>query len=209
MTQPGVATRRIPIPVLCAIFFLSGAAAVIYQLIWQRSLFRIYGTNSESVALVVTAFMLGLGLGSLGGGAVSTSSRVPLPALFGAIELGIGVFGWFSLDLFAALGSVTTAATGFQVGLLVFALVLFPTLLMGATLPILVAYLVSETQNVGRSVGLLYFVNTVGSAAGCFLAALWLLGALGQSGSVRAAAGMNAVAAVGVLSLWAAGGLKR
>jgi len=80
---------------------------------------------------------------------------------------------------------------------------------MGATLPILVAYLVRETRNVGGSVGLLYFVNTVGSAAGCFVAAFCLLRLFGQSGSVRVAAAMNAVAAVTVLAFWTLGRAKR
>ncbi len=209
MTQATPEFRRIPIPALCALFFISGAAAVIYQLVWQRSLFRIYGTNSESVALVVTAFMLGLGLGSLIGGAVSTSTRVPLPAMFGGIEFGIGIFGWFSLGLFSSLAEATWAATGFQIGVLVFVAVLFPTLLMGSTLPILVAYFVRETRNVGTSVGLLYFVNTVGSSAGCLIAAVWLMKMLGQSGSVRVAACLNVLAGGSVLLFWFLGRPRR
>src|SRR6201989_3637133 len=56
------------VKVLCVLFFFSGFPALIYQLTWQRSLFRIFGVNTESVTIVVTAFMLGLGLGSLAGG---------------------------------------------------------------------------------------------------------------------------------------------
>ena len=47
-----------------ALFFISGFPALLYQIVWQRSLFAIYGVNIESVTIVVTAFMLGLGLGS-------------------------------------------------------------------------------------------------------------------------------------------------
>ena len=54
--------------ILCVLFFFSGFPALIYQLTWQRALFRIFGVNIESVTIVVTAFMLGLGLGSLAGG---------------------------------------------------------------------------------------------------------------------------------------------
>ena len=57
--------------VLCVLFFFSGFPALIYQLTWQRALFRIFGVNIESVTIVVTAFMLGLGLGSLVGGWLS------------------------------------------------------------------------------------------------------------------------------------------
>src|ERR1700693_218192 len=80
----------------CLFFFLSGFPALLYQIVWQRALFTIYGVNIESVTVIVTAFMLGLGLGSLGGGWLSNRA-VPLLAVFGAVELGISVFGLFSL----------------------------------------------------------------------------------------------------------------
>jgi len=57
--------------ILCVLFFFSGAPALIYQLTWQRALFLIFGVNIESVTIVVTAFMLGLGIGSLAGGWLS------------------------------------------------------------------------------------------------------------------------------------------
>jgi predicted exporter len=60
------------------IFFASGFPALVYQLVWQRALFAIYGINVESVTVVVTAFMLGLGLGSLAGGVISRIRRLPL-----------------------------------------------------------------------------------------------------------------------------------
>ncbi len=56
---------------LYAVFFVSGFPALIYQIVWQRALFVIYGLDAVSVTIVVTAFMLGLGLGSLAGGALS------------------------------------------------------------------------------------------------------------------------------------------
>jgi hypothetical protein len=86
------------------------------------------------------------------------------------------------------------------VGLAAFALVLVPTLLMGGTLPLLVADAVRRSGNVGRSVGMLYFVNTLGAAAGAFAAGLLLLGALGEEGSVRLAAGVNAGIGAAVLA---------
>src|SRR6266545_1119360 len=82
---------------LYALFFLSGFPALLYQVVWQRALFTIYGVNIESVTVVVSAFMLGLGLGSLGGGWLSERPGMPLLAVFGIAELGIGLFGVFSL----------------------------------------------------------------------------------------------------------------
>lgn len=165
--EPVPNRNSVSLPVICTIFFFSGFPALIYQLVWQRSLFAIYGINVESVTVVVTAFMLGLGLGSLAGGLVSRLKQLLLLVAFALIELGIGAYGYFSLRIFDAVGNATLGAGTLLTGALTFCLVLLPTLLMGATLPILVAHLVRHTGNVGRSVGLLYFVNTLGSAAAC------------------------------------------
>ena len=191
MTEPAQPTDRIPAPVLYAVFLLSGFAAILYQLVWQRSLFRLLGTSSESVTMVVTAFMLGLGLGSVAGGWVSVRSKLALPVVFGLVEIGIGTFGLVSMPLFQWIASVTAAARGLTIGLIAFVAVLIPTLFMGGTLPILVSYLVRRSGNVGKSVGLLYFINTLGSAVGSLAASLWILGLLGQGGSVLLAAVMN------------------
>jgi len=181
------------------VFFLSGFAAILYQLVWQRSLFTIYGTSSESVTIVVTVFMLGLGIGGLLGGALSRSARWSLPVLFGIAELLIGAFGLGSLQLFRWAASVTADALQLEVGFIAFAILLFPTILMGATLPMLAAYAVGRTRNVGRSVGMLYFVNTFGSAAGCVAASAFVFAHLGQEGAVRLAAGVNFAVAACVL----------
>src|SRR5437868_8144302 len=88
---------------LYLMFFLSGFPALIYQIVWQRTLFAIYGVNIESVTVVVSAFMLGLGLGSLAGGRISRSPTAPLLLLFGGIELGIAAYGVASLPVFHAV----------------------------------------------------------------------------------------------------------
>src|SRR5471032_1817148 len=81
---------------LCALFFFSGFPALIYQLTWQRELFRIFGVNTESVTIVVTAFMLGLGLGSLAGGWISKRSGLQLLPLLATIEIITAAFGLVS-----------------------------------------------------------------------------------------------------------------
>ena len=86
------------------LFFFSGFPALIYQLTWQRALFRIFGVNIESVTIVVTAFMLGLGLGSLAGGGCRKRRRIPLLPLLAAIELMTGAFGLASLQIFDFVG---------------------------------------------------------------------------------------------------------
>jgi spermidine synthase len=199
--KPAPAGRGVlPEAQLYAIFFVSGFAAILYQLIWQRALFTLYGTSSEAVTVVVTVFMLGLGLGSLAGGALSRSARFPLPLLFALAEVVIGAFGLASLPLFRWVASLTPGAAGMQVGLPAFALLLVPTLCMGATLPLLAAYAIARLHSVGRALGMLYFVNTLGSAAGCVAAAVYAFGALGQSGSVQLAAAANFAAAAWVIA---------
>ena len=193
--------KRISAGLLYPVFLVSGFAAILYQLVWQRALFRLLGTSSESVTLIVTAFMLGLGLGSLAGGGLSAKPGRPLALIFGLAELGIGAFGLFSLPLFGWIAAETPEASGLSIGLVAFVAVLIPTLLMGGTLPILVAFLVRRSGNVGRSVGMLYFVNTLGSALGSLAAAAWILGALGQSASVLLAAGLNLAASLSVIAV--------
>lgn len=182
--------------VLSILFFVSGFAALVYQVVWQRTLFAIYGINIESVTVVVTAFMLGLGLGSLAGGAVSKEPRRPVVLLFGLVEATIGVFGAFSLPLFRAVGHATLALSAPAVAAVTFLLILLPTMLMGSTLPLLVAHFTRLSNNVGRSVGLLYFINTLGSALASVVAVLVLLPQFGQLRAVYAAALLNGVAAV-------------
>ena len=185
---------------LAALFFISGMPALVYQIAWQRSLFAIYGINIESVTVVVTAFMLGLGLGSLLGGVLSRQRRMPRLVLFGVLEIGIGLFGLASLSIFEWVAVGTAGRAPLITGLSTFGLLLLPTLLMGATLPVLTAHLVERSRHVGRSVGLLYFANTLGSGVACFVAAFVLMGALGLSGSVLVAAAGNI--AVGLIAVF-------
>ncbi len=176
---------------LYAIFVVSGFAALLYQVVWQRTLFAIYGINIESVTVIVTAFMLGLGLGSLLGGFLSRDAKRPALLLFSVVETSIGLYGFASLGIFRWVGSFTLGAPAVVTFFIAFALVLLPTVLMGATLPLLVAHSVRRSGNVGRSVGVLYFVNTLGSAVASAVAVFFLLGTLGQKRTVAVAASLN------------------
>jgi spermidine synthase len=173
------------------LFFFSGFPALIYQIVWQRALFLIYGVNVESVAVVVAAFMLGLGLGSLLGGQLSVMFPQHAIILFGVAELGIAIFGLKSLDLFHWAAKYTAGASLGHTVIFSLLLLLIPTMLMGATLPLLVTHLVRTSKDVGHSVGTLYFVNTLGSAVACYFAAILLMRSFGQSGSVSLAACIN------------------
>jgi spermidine synthase len=187
--------------ILCVLFFFSGFPALIYQLTWQRALFRIFGVNSESVTIVVTAFMLGLGLGSLAGGWVSKRRQISLLPLLAAIELATATFGIISLGAFEQIGALIVDWPLPAVAAVNLLLVLIPTLLMGATLPILVSYLVRRSGEVGGTVGLLYYVNTMGAGAACLLCSAVLFPFLGMQRAVLVAVGVNVAVALCAIAI--------
>jgi predicted membrane-bound spermidine synthase len=184
---------------MALLFWASGFAALIYQVVWQRALFGIFGVNQESVTLIVSAFMLGLGLGSLAGGALSKWRR-PL-FLFALAELSVGAFGLVSLPVFRAVGELTQDAPPSLVLAISFLTALVPTLAMGATLPLLVAHGVGRSDE-GLSVRRLYFVNTLGSAAAAVVTVAWLLPGLGAARTTWFAALINLIVGGGALLVW-------
>uniref|UniRef100_A0A973WA85 Uncharacterized protein n=1 Tax=Bradyrhizobium septentrionale TaxID=1404411 RepID=A0A973WA85_9BRAD len=184
---------------LCVLFFFSGFPALIYQLTWQRSLFRIFGVNTESVTIVVTAFMLGLGLGSLAGGWISKRQNVKPLLLLGMIELMTAAFGLVSLMIFEQVGYLVADLPLVAMAAINLGLVLIPTLLMGATLPILVAYLARTSGQIGSAVGTLYFINTLGAGAACLACATILFPFFGMHAAVSIAAGINIVVGIGAI----------
>ncbi|HMS15844.1 MAG TPA: fused MFS/spermidine synthase [Planctomycetota bacterium] len=186
---------------LPAVFFASGFAALVYQIAWQRALFLIFGIHTESVTVIVTAFMLGLGLGSLLGGRLSRRGQQASLYAFGVLEAGIGAFGILSLTLFRWVGDLALLSSPWVTGLATMLLLLLPTLLMGATLPILVSWMVTHTGNVGRSVGGLYAVNTFGSALASLLTAVLLFPLFGLRGSILFAAAINLLVSLTVVIL--------
>src|SRR4030081_3501596 len=134
--------RNRPITWIHLLFFFSGFPALVYQIVWQRALFAIYGLTIQSVTIVVSGFMLGLGLGSLVGGRLSNSSRLSPIILFALAELLTGIFGIVSLQVFHRIAAFTAGRSLLQTGLVSFFVIVLSTLLMGATLPLLVEYLV-------------------------------------------------------------------
>ena len=181
---------------LGAVFFSSGFAALLYQITWQRALYTVFGINVEAVTVVVTGFLLGLGMGSLLGGYLSRRTRLHLVTLFAWVELLLGLNGLVSLQAFQWAGRLSLEMSGVITAVLTVTLVFIPTLLMGATLPILTQHVVNQAPNVGRSVGLLYSVNTVGSATACVVSAVWLMRTMGMQKSVFVAAAINIAVAV-------------
>ena len=187
---------------LSLLFFVSGGVALMYQMVWQRVLFAAFGINTESVTIIVSVFMFGLGIGALCGAVVQRWYPPLAVPLFCAIELGIGVFGLVSISAIQHLAASVEAVDLWRLTGYVYLLLGLPTVLMGATLPILVGYLDGLLRNVGASVGLLYAVNTLGSAAAALATVTLLFPWLGQADVARVAAGLNFVTAAAV-AVWA------
>lgn len=181
--------------ILYTLFFLSGVSALIYQIMWQRMLFTIFGVDLTSITIIISVFMFGLGIGGLLGGAIADIMTKRLLILYVFIELGIALFGFISPALINGLGNVMFSTNELLTGFACFAMLAFPTILMGATFPILVTHVNQHYQNVGKSVGNLYFVNTMGAAVGAYFSGFILLSLMGLSGSVDRAAILNLVIA--------------
>jgi len=187
------------------LFFLSGTAALVYQVAWQRILALHSGVGLYSVAMIVAAFMAGLGLGSHVGGQASTRvdpGRALL--LFATVELAIGAFGALSplvyYDWLYPLASELPSPS-FVGGLLHFLALVPPTTLMGMSLPFLVRAMVRDVGSAGRTIGYLYGTNVLGAAVGAMAAPWLLIPRWGIPGAVAAAAVGNAVAGLGALAL--------
>jgi spermidine synthase len=186
-------------------FFVSGAAALVYQVAWQRLLALQTGVGAWSVAVIVASFMAGLGAGSHLGGVLNTRLE-PRRALvaFAGLELLIGLFGAASAALYydlLYLRAPSLFASPVLAGLVQFASLLPPTLLMGMSLPFLVRGLLRDVGAAGRVVGLLYGINTLGAGVGALAAPWVLLRHLGIRGALLAAALGNLAAALFALVL--------
>jgi spermidine synthase len=189
-------------------FFISGAAGLVYQVAWSKSLGLIFGNTVYATATVLAVFMGGLALGSALLGRWS-DRRVNAVALYGWIELAVAAAGALSLlgltwvrSLYLAAHPVLGGSTAALVALrfLGAGLVLFlPTFLMGGTLPILVNGLTRTSEELGARVSRLYWVNTLGAVAGTFGSGFWLIPRYGLRFTVAVAVALNILA--GVISL--------
>lgn len=191
--------------VVVALFTLTGFSALCLQVVWQRVISIHGGVDLFSSATVVAAFMAGLGLGNLLGGALADRLGPGRSILaFAAANLGIGLFGWASLAIFydgyrALAEHVQSLPAAFAFH---FVLLVVPTTLMGVSLPLLMRGIV---QNIGEAAPVasrLYAANTLGAALGAAVGGWLLLGNLGFEGTVRLASSLNLAAAAVVLAFW-------
>lgn len=208
MTAAG---RALPLParlglrqVVIALFTVTGFSALCLQVVWQRVISIHGGVDLFSSATVVAAFMAGLGLGSLLGGALADRLGPGRSILaFAAANVGIGLFGWASIAIFydgyrALAEHVQSLPAAFAFH---FVLLVVPTTLMGVSLPLLARGIVQRIGEAAPVVSRLYAANTLGAAAGAAVGGWLLIGNFGFEGTVRLASSLNlAAAAVVVLA---------
>lgn len=203
------ATGRLATPALL-LFFVSGATGLVYETIWLRELVLVFGSTLYATSAILSTFMGGLALGAWLAGRAMERLRVPPLRAYGLVEIALGGYALLVpalLDLLTPVVGVLWRAGGsdsffwLSVGKLagIGAVLLPPTVLMGATLPVLARQVARREEAIGGEVGALYAANTLGAVAGTALAGFVLLPALGMTATLRATAGANA--AIGALAL--------
>lgn len=187
--------------VILLLYFFSGVSALIYEIIWARMLGLIVGTAVTAWAAVLVSYMGGMALGSVLGGRVADRVKRPL-RVFALCEGGIGLFGIASPLILHYIQQFCVTALpalpGIQTAVSVMALVV-PTMLMGATFPVVGRAFVADDRPLGRDLAILYSANTFGAIIGTLAVGFFLLPAVGMSASLCAAAAVNFAVAAGAM----------
>jgi len=186
-------------------FFVSGLTGLTYEILWTRMIVKIIGSAPFAVSIVLTVFMGGLGIGSYLAGKTIDRVKNPLALvrIYGLLEITIGIYGLVLPLLLIAFRPLYAYlynhlfAYFFGYNLLTFfgctILLLIPAICMGATLPVLSRFFVTNISKVGTHVGRLYGLNTIGAAAGSLLCGFWMLSFLGIMGTLGFAITLNTI----------------
>ncbi len=196
---------------LC-LFLFSGTAGLIYEVLWVRQFTVLFGASTYAVTIVLTSFMLGLGLGAwVIGKLVDSLKENRLMRLYVTIEIAIGAYAL--LLPFALKWAETVYVHFYQIyhpGPLVFygfkvalacLLLVVPTTLIGATFPVMSRYVISEKKMISIKVSQLYAANTIGAIIGTLMTGYFLLPSFGIRFTNLIAIGLNFLVAAVVLSV--------
>lgn len=190
------------------LLLFSGFAALVYQSLWLRLLGLVFGVTVYAASTVLAAFMAGLAAGSVLAGALADRVRRPI-RWFGVTELliaGAALSTPVALDLLEGVYRWLHAALDDQRTLFTlarffasFAVLLVPTTLMGATVPLVLRAVIANTGEVGTRSAVLYAANTAGALAGALLTGYYFVSAIGIAASFRVAAACNVAAGIAAL----------
>jgi len=186
-------------------FFASGASALSAEVTWNRMLITVVGNSMSATSMIIVVFMGGLGLGSYAGGKVF-SKRQPSLIPYVLLEIAIGVyillspflFEWLS-HAFSLLSEIISHRAGLTLLRIVVSLsaLFLPAFLMGATFPAMISGAAPDSPDKRTArTGFLYSINTVGAAAGCFVAGYYLLYEFGVQSTLIFAFGLNIIASI-------------
>ena len=181
-------TKTQVIPILYALFFVSGFTALLYQVAWQRMLGLFSGSDVRSVTIIIASYLLGLGIGNLISGYFSNrlSSRQCVQ-IYGICNLGIAIFAVASRFLFYDILFLRLRYLAesplLMLGIILLSL-LIPTTLMGLSLPLLSKAISRSVEEAASNIGWLYGINTLGSGLGTFISGWFIVGTLGYEGTV-------------------------
>lgn len=212
MTTPSQPSRLVYL-----YFFISGITALVYQIIWTRQLTLVFGHTVYSVSIVLAAFMAGLGFGSYVWGhlidrAVAKREDTPPILVYGRIEILIFVtsaglsliFSEFHV-VYAWLHRWLPESPALFNGLkavLAFLLMFIPTTFIGATLPIISKYYVTDNTRLGTQIGYLYSINTLGAAVGCVLTGFIFISTFGVLQTALFASCANLIIGIGCIRIY-------
>jgi len=195
---------------VAACFFLSGATGLIYEVLWARLLGLVFGATTLAVSTVLAAFMGGLALGSALAGRSGARVRRPVRA-YGLLEIGIALYALAVPFLFSLVDNLYAIIwQQFHPGFFVFGLwrfllsclmLLLPTTLMGATLPLLSAALTRSAAQTSTSITRLYTRNLAGAICGAIIAGFLLLPTFGVRATIYIAAVINII--IGIVTILA------
>ena len=213
-------------PIVYLLFLFSGITALVYEVVWTRMLTLAFGHTVFSVSIVLAAFMAGLGLGSYFSGHVidypgGNQSDEGLSEGFGAPSLLL-IYGWIEILLFFSCSIVSLILFKFSTvyswlsffipdfwaiqnvvkSLLAFVLMSTPAFLMGATLPIISKYYITDKTTLDSRLGVIYGINTLGAAFGCLLTGFFLIANFGILQTVLGAALMNLFVGVSAIRIY-------
>lgn len=193
------------LPLLAVLFLGSGACALVYQVMWLRLLSLVFGVTVYAASTVLAGFMAGLGVGSFVAGRYASRIARPLVA-FGIAEALVGITAFATPFLLEALTTLWIAVhpslpTSLPVLTVIrfvvaFLVLIVPTSMMGATLPLVIKSAVAREARVGGRIGLLYAINTTGAILGALVAGFYFISEIGVARSFQIAAATNLLLAI-------------
>ncbi|MFC1573108.1 fused MFS/spermidine synthase [Candidatus Eisenbacteria bacterium] len=204
-------SRTVVTPAFFLLLFFSGFASLMYEVIWTRTLLSTFGATVYASGTVLTSFMAGLAIGSYWAGRLVDRSRAHPLRVYAVLELLIGLFALvFPLLLKGItaihIGAFRSLGSSFYLLSLVrfalaFVALLFPAILMGATLPVVIRQGVRRMPEVGAGVGRFYAINTIGAALGTFATGYFFIEWLGLRGASLLAVALNVIVFAGAIVL--------